>query len=149
VSLADSLNDDMKAALKAGDKLRLSSLRMAIAAIKRQEIDSQQKLDDLGVVSVLEKLIKQGRDASEQYGAAGRQEQVDKEAAEIAIYQSYLPVQLNEAEVAALISSVIDSTGASSPKDMGRVMAAIKTQAAGQVDMGQISSLIRARLGNG
>jgi hypothetical protein len=133
----------MKAALRAGNKLELSALRMALAAIKRQEIDVRAKLGDDAIVGVLGKLIKQGRDAEAQFAAAGRSELAAKEAAEIAVFERYLPQALRPDEIEALIARAIDGSGAAGPGDMGRVMAAIKTEAAGRVDMSIVSARVR------
>jgi uncharacterized protein len=143
VSLSETLQQDMKQALRAGDKLELGALRMAIAAVKRQEIDARSPLSDGGILAVLEKLIKQGREAEQQFEAAGRSELAAKEAAEIAVFERYLPKALSSAEVEGLIKASIESTGATSVKDMGQVMAAIKSAAAGRVDMAAIGARVR------
>jgi uncharacterized protein YqeY len=143
VSISAKLADDMKAALKAGNKVELGALRLAVSAIKKQEIDSRGSLDDAGVIGLLGKLIKQGRDAEQQFQSAGRDELASKEAAEIAIYERYMPKALGADELEALIRHAIDSTGARSIKDMGRVMAAIKPEAAGRADMAAVSKRIR------
>jgi uncharacterized protein len=149
VSLTDTLHDDMKAALRAGAKLELSALRMALAAIKRQEIEARDTLGDDAVANVLGKLIKQGRDAQAQFEAAGRSELAAKEAAEIAVFERYLPKALSAEEVKALIARAVETTGAAGVKDMGRVMAAIKTEAAGRVDMSAVSTRVREILSTG
>jgi hypothetical protein len=143
VSISETLTRDMQAALRAGDKLKLGALRMAVAAIKKQEIDSRAPLDDDAIVSLLGKLIKQGREAEQQFQAAGRVELAAKEAAEIAVYECYMPKALSTEEIESLISRAIDSTGASTIKDMGRVMAAIKSDANGRADMAAVSRRIR------
>jgi uncharacterized protein len=139
----------MKAALRAGAKLELSALRMALAAIKRQEIEARDTLGDDAVANVLGKLIKQGRDAQAQFEAAGRSELAAKEAAEIAVFERYLPKALSAEEVKALIARAVETTGAAGVKDMGRVMAAIKTEAAGRVDMSAVSTRVREILSTG
>ena len=136
----------MKSALKAGDKFRLGALRIAIAAIRQQEVDTRQPLTDADVLRVLEKLIKRGREAEEQFRAGGRGEQADKEAGEVAVFSEYLPARLSDAEVAGLIDGAIAATGASGMRDMGKVMAALKEQAAGRIDMGAANKLVQARL---
>ena len=146
MSITETLNQDMKSALRAGNKIELGALRMALAAIKKQEIDSRQALTDASVISLLGKLIKQGHEARELFETAGRAELATKEAAEITIYERYLPAALSDAEVDALIEQAIDTTGANSIKDMGRVMATIKSKATGRVDMGAISTRVRKAL---
>jgi len=133
----------MKAALRAGNKIELGALRMAIAAIKKQEIDTREALTDASIISLLGKLIKQGRDAMEQFESAGRDELAAKEAAEITVFERYMPTALSDTEVEELIGRSIDATGASSIKDMGRVMAAVKSEAAGRIDMATISVRVR------
>jgi hypothetical protein len=143
VSISEQLTDDMKAALRAGNKLELGALRMAVSAVKKQEIDTRGSLDDTAIIGVLGKLIKQGRDAEQQFQSAGRDELAAKEAAEIAVYERYMPKALSAEELESLIQRAIDTTGASSIKDMGRVMAAIKPEAAGRADMAAVSSRLR------
>ena len=139
----------MKAALRAGNKLELGALRMAVAAIKRQEIDTRSKLGDEGVLSVLQKLIKQGRDSEQQFEAAGRQDLASKEAAEIAVFERYLPKALGADELEAVIREAITETGAAGVKDMGKVMAAVKARAAGRADMSAVSGRVREILSAG
>ena len=146
MSLKDRLQQDMKDALKAGDKARLSVVRMALAGIKQREVDTRQPLDDAGVRTVIERMIKQGKESAHQYRDGGRSDLVAKEEAEIALLQTYLPQPLSEAEVDGLIAEVLEATGAASVKDLGRVMAEIKTRAGGRVDMSEISARVRARL---
>jgi uncharacterized protein len=146
MSLKDRLQEDMNAALKSGDKARLSVLRMALAGVKQREVDTRRPLDDAGVQTVIERMIKQGRDSVSQYRDGGRQDLVDKEEAEILVLQTYLPKPLDENELDALIAEAIDAAKATSAKDMGKVMAVIKTRAAGRVDMGAISSRVRSML---
>lgn len=146
MSLKDRLQEDMNAALKAGDKARLSVLRMALAGVKQREVDTRRPLDDAGVLTVLERMIKQGRDSASQYRDGGRAELADKEEAEIAVLQTYLPQPLSDSELEALIAEAIDEAKATSAKDMGKVMAIIKSRAAGRVDMGAISGRVRSML---
>jgi uncharacterized protein YqeY len=143
MSITETLTEDMKSALRAGEKLELGALRMALAAIKKQEIEARAPLADADVLSLLEKLIKQGRDARQQFEAAGRDELAAKEAAEIAVFERYLPSALGAEALETLIRSTIEDTGATSVKDMGRVMAAIRTQAAGRVDMAAAGARVR------
>jgi uncharacterized protein len=149
VSLADTLKQDMKTAMRAGERLRLGAIRLALAGIKQREVDTRTELDDAAVLAVIEKLIKQGRDSQKQYADAGRTDLADKEAAEVEVLSSYLPEALSEAEIAALIAETIASAGATSVKDMGKVMGQIKARAQGRVDMGAIGARVRAALGGG
>ena len=149
MSIAQAINQDMKSALRAGEKLELGALRMALAEIKKQEIEQRGTLADDAIIALLGKLIKQGRDAEEQFRAAGRAELADKEASEIAVYERYMPKPLSEDEIQALIGRAIETTGASSIRDMGQVMAAIKAEAAGRADLGAISAKVREVLGAG
>jgi uncharacterized protein len=146
MSLKDRLQQEMQAALKAGDKPRLSVLRMALAGVKQREVDTRRPLDDAGVVTVIERMIKQSRESVSQYRDGGRQDLVAKEEAEIVVLQTYLPQQLSESELETLISEAVESTKATSVKDLGKVIAVIKTKAAGRVDMGQVSARVRAVL---
>jgi hypothetical protein len=148
VTLSETLQQDMKSALRSGAKLELGALRLAIAAIRKQEIENRAPLPDAGVLSLLEKMIKQGRDAQQQFESAGRGELAAKEAAEIAIFARYLPQALTGEEIEALIAGAIESTGAGGIQDIGRVMAAIKSEAAGRVDMAAVSARVRERLTN-
>jgi uncharacterized protein YqeY len=146
MSLKGRLEEDMKTAMRAGDRARLAALRLALAGIKQREIDSRQPLDDAGVQSVLERMIKQGRDAVAQYRGGSRDDLAAKEAAEIEVWQSYLPEPLSDEELDALIGDAIDETGATGMADMGKVMGIIKARAAGRVDMREANSRVRAAL---
>jgi uncharacterized protein len=146
MALKDRLTEDMQAALKAGDKPRLSVLRMALAGVKQREVDTRRPLDDAGVTSVLERMIKQGRDSSGQYRDGGRPELAEKEEFEIKVLQTYLPQQLTDTELETLIAECIDAAKATGVKDLGKVMGVIKTKAAGRVDMSTISSRVRSML---
>ena len=148
MTLKERITEDMKAAMRASEKERLSTIRMAQAAIKQREVDERIVLDDAQVIAVLEKMVKQRRESIVQFEQGGRTDLADKEKAEIALLQSYLPAQLSEAEVEALIQEAVGSTGATSMKDMGRVMAAVKAKAAGRADMGAVSARIKAQLGS-
>jgi len=145
-SLKDRLTQDMQAALKAGDKARLSVLRMALAGVKQREVDTRRALDDAGVTTVIERMIKQGRDSLAQFREGGRADLVAKEEAELAVLQTYLPKQLDGEELEALIAEAIETAKASSAKDLGKVIAVIKTKAAGRVDMGTIAARVRSML---
>ena len=146
-TLKAHLQDDVKSALRAGDKARLSILRLAMAAIQRREIDARDTLTDAAVMSVLGKMVHQCQESIDHYRQGNRDDLVAKEIAEIAVLQEYLPAPLDEAETLALVEEVLAATAANSRADMGRVMAEIKTRAAGKVDMAQVSALVRVRLG--
>jgi hypothetical protein len=141
------LQDDIKAAMRGGDKLSLVTLRMLSAAIKQREIDERIVLDDAQVLAVVEKLIKQRREAATQYEAGNRTDLAAKELAEIVLLQAYLPEPLSEAELDALIEGALAETGAASIKDMGRIMAALKPAIQGRADMAIVSARVKARLG--
>jgi uncharacterized protein YqeY len=145
--LKSRLSDDVKQALRARDKARLGTLRMAMAAIKQREVDNRVELDDPAILSVLEKMVKQRKESIRQFVAGNRQDLADIEAAEIAVLESYLPEQLDEAALDRLVGDVIATTGASGMQDMGRVMGEIKKRAAGQADMGRVSALVKKHLG--
>ena len=147
MSLKERITDDMKAAMRSGEKERLGIIRMITSAIKQREVDERITLDDAQVTSVLEKMIKQRKESVAQFQAGNRQDLADKETAEIALLQTYLPAQLSDAELDALIGEAIASTGAASVKDMGKVMAIIKTKAQGRADMGTVGAKIKAKLG--
>lgn len=146
MSLKQRLTDDMKAAMKAGDKPRLEVIRLVNAAIKQREVDERIVLDDAQVLAVLEKMIKQRRDSVAQYDAAGRTDLADRERFEIGVVEAYLPAQLSDEEIAAIIDAAIASTGATGPKDMGRVVAEVKAKATGRADMGKVSQQIKGKL---
>lgn len=141
------LQNDIKTAMRGGDKLGLITLRMLSAAIKQREIDERIVLDDAQVVAVVEKLIKQRREAATQYEAGNRPDLAAKELAEIVLLQAYLPEPLSEAELDALIEGALAETGAASIKDMGRIMAALKPAIQGRADMAIVSARVKGRLG--
>lgn len=145
-SLKSRISEDMKAALKAGDKDRLRVVRLLLADIKRAEIDLRQELDHAGALSVIEKAVKQRRDSIEQFTSGGRQDLADAERAELNVIESYMPEPLSGAELDVLISKAIADTGATSIRDMGRVMAAIKAEAAGRADMSAVGVRVKSRL---
>jgi uncharacterized protein YqeY len=147
MALRERITEDMKSAMRAGDKERLGTIRLALAAIKQREVDERITLDDPQVLGVLEKMIRQRREAITQFASGGRADLVTKETAEIAVLQAYLPAQMNPAEIDALIAEAIAATGAASIKDMGKVMAAVKPKAQGRADMGALSARIRQKLG--
>jgi uncharacterized protein YqeY len=144
--LKQQLTDDMKAAMKGGDKDRLAVIRLINAAIKQREVDERIQLDDAQVLAVLEKMLKQRRDSVEQFQAAGRTDLADKETFEIGVVQSYMPAQLSPEEVDAAIGAAIAEAGATGPKDMGKVMGLVRPKVAGRTDMGKLSERVKARL---
>jgi len=146
MSLKERITDDMKAAMRSGEKARLGVIRMITSAIKQREVDERITLDDGQVLSVLEKMIKQRKESLVQFQAGNRQDLVDKESAEITLLQGYLPSQLSDVEVDGLISDAIAASGAGSIKDMGKVMAIIKGKAQGRADMAAVGAKIKARL---
>jgi uncharacterized protein YqeY len=145
-TLKERITEDMKAAMRASEKERLSTIRMVQAAIKQREVDERIMLDDPQVIAVLEKMVKQRKESILQFQQGGRQDLADKEQAEIVLLQAYLPSPLSEAEVDALIQDAVASTGATSVKDMGKVMGVVKAKAAGRADMGAVSARIKAAL---
>ncbi|MDE2219583.1 MAG: GatB/YqeY domain-containing protein [Gammaproteobacteria bacterium] len=146
MSLKARIQEDVKAALRAGEKQRLANLRMISAAIKQREVDERIELDDAQVLAVLDRMQKQRRESIAQFKAGGRTDLVAREEAELALLASYMPAQLGDAELDALIGEAIAATGAASIKDMGKVMAAIKARAAGRADLGAVGARIKARL---
>ena len=147
MTLKERITEDMKAAMRASDKERLSTIRMVQAAIKQREVDERVMLDDTQVIAVIEKMVKQRRESIAAFEQGGRADLAQKEQSEIALLQVYLPAQLSAAEVDALIKEAIATTGATSMKDMGKVMGAVKAKAAGRADMGAVSASIKAALG--
>ena len=146
MALRDRVNDDIKLAMKAREADRLGTLRLLAAAMKQREVDERITLDDAGVIAVVEKMIKQRRESIAQYEQAARQELADKEKGEIAVLEAYLPAQLSEAEIDAIVAEAVASTGAKSAADMGKVMGIVKPALAGRADMGKVSARVRAKL---
>lgn len=146
MSLLITLKDAQKDAMRAKDKQRLNPIRMVLAAIKQREIDEQITLDDAGITSVIVKLVKQRRDSYTQYKDAGREDLAEIEANEIAALETFLPQQLSEEEIVALIDAAIADTNAAGMQDMGKVMGIIKSKSEGRADMGKLSGLIKQRL---
>ncbi len=146
MSLKERITEDMKSAMRSGEKERLGQIRMLQAAIKQREVDERIVLDDAQVTAVLEKMIKQRREAITQFEAGGRADLAAKEITEIALLQGYLPEQLAPAELEALVAAAIAESGAVTVKDMGKVMALVKARAAGRADMGVASVLIKSKL---
>ena len=147
MTLKERITEDMKTAMRSGEKDRLAVIRLLQAAIKQREVDERITLDDAQVTAVLEKMIKQRKESVAAFEKGGRADLVAKENAEIAVLQPYLPAQLSEAELDALIAEAISSTGAASIKDMGKVMGVVKAKAAGKADMGAVGARIKAKLG--
>lgn len=146
MSLRDQINQDMKAAMRSRDEARLSAIRMLWAAIQRREVDERITLDDTQVLSVVEKTVRQSRDAVEQFLKGNRPDLADKENRDIAFWEVYLPVQASDEEVAKLVKEAIASTGAASIKDMGKVVGVLKPKLQGRADMGKVSALVKAQL---
>jgi uncharacterized protein YqeY len=147
MTLKERITEDMKAAMRAGEKERLGTIRMLQAAIKQREVDERISLDDSQVLAVLEKMVKQRKESITQFTAGGRADLVAKETAELELLQAYMPEQLSDAELDALVNAAIAQTGASSIKDMGKVMGLVKGQAAGRADMAAVGARIKAKLG--
>ncbi|TCK19546.1 hypothetical protein DFR30_2859 [Thiogranum longum] len=146
MALKDTLQQDMKTAMRGGDKPKLGVIRLILAAIKQREVDERIELDDAQVTVVLDKMSKQRRDSLEQYEKAGREDLAAQERFELEVIQTYLPKQLEDAEIDALINTAVEATGASSMKDMGKVMGQLKDKLQGRADMGAVSGKIKARL---
>ena len=147
MTLKERITEDMKTAMRSGEKDRLAVIRLLQAAIKQREVDERVTLDDAQVTSVLEKMIKQRKESIVAFEKGARADLVAKENAEIAVLQPYLPAQLSDAELDALIAEAIASTGAASIKDMGKVMGIVKAKAAGKADMGAVGARIKSKLG--
>jgi len=147
MSLKAQISEDMKTAMRAKDSARLGTIRLLQAAIKQREVDERVELDDGNVIAVIEKMLKQRRDSIAAYESANRHDLADVEKFEVTVLQTYLPQQLTEDEIKAILEKVVVDTGAAGIKDMGKVMAEIKPLVAGRADMGKISGLIKTRLG--
>jgi uncharacterized protein YqeY len=146
MSLKDQITEDMKTAMRAKDSERLGTIRLLQAAMKQKEVDERITLDDVAVVAILDKLIKQRKDSIAAFEGAGRQDLADKEKAEMTVLQAYLPARMSEAEVTAAVQAIVAEVGAKGPGDMGKVMGVVKTRLAGKADMGQVSSAVKAAL---
>lgn len=145
-TLKERITEDMKAAMRARETDRLGAIRMLTAAIKQKEVDERVELDDAGVVSIVDKLLKQRKDSIDAFQKAGRQDLADKEQAEVVVLQAYLPARLSADEVAAEVKAIVAELGAKGPGDMGKVMGAVKQRLAGKADMGQVSAAVKAAL---
>jgi len=146
MDLKNRITDDMKAAMRAKEGARLSTIRLLLAAMKQKEVDERVVLQDAEILSIIEKMLKQRRESIAQFEKAGRQDLADNEKAEIAVLSAYLPQQMSEAEVAAAITAAIQESGAAGPKDMGKVMGLLKARLAGKADIGKVSALVKAKL---
>ena len=146
MSLKEQISDDMKAAMRAKDSLRLGAIRMLIAAIRQKEIDERVELGDSEVLALVDKLIKQRRDSIVQFEAAGRTDLADKEKAEVAMLAAYLPTRLSDAEIDTEVAAAIAELGVSGPQGMGKVMGALKSRLAGKADMTRVAALVKAKL---
>jgi len=146
MSLKDQITEDMKAAMRAKDAARLSTIRMLLAAIKQREVDERIVLDDAAVVAIVDRTIKQRKDSIAAFQSAGRTDLVDKETAELAVLQAYLPARLSADEVGAQVAAIVTELGAAGPGDMGKVMAAVKARLAGKADMAAVSAAVKAAL---
>lgn len=141
--------DDVKAAMKAGDKPRLATLRLISAAIKQKEVDDREELNETATITILEKMLKQRRESISQYSKAGRDDLVEVEETEAALIQTYMPAAMDDNEIAAIIDDAVSSTGAASIKDMGKVMGKVKAAVQGRADMSKVSQLIKDKLNAG
>lgn len=146
MSLKQRLTEDMKAAMKSGDKQSLGVIRLINAALKQKEVDERIELDDTAVIAVLDKMVKQRRDSVSQYQAAAREDLAQVERDEIVVIERYLPAKLGEAEILAVVDALIAEVGATGPADLGKLMGPLKAKLAGKADMGQVSALAKQRL---
>ena len=146
MSLKDQITEDMKTAMRAKDSARLGTIRLLQAAMKQKEVDERVELDDAAVIAIVEKLIKQRKDSISQFQAANREDLVAIENAELVVLQAYMPAQMSEAEVAAVVAKAVAEVGATGPQDMGKVMGIVKPQLAGKADMGVVSAQVKAAL---
>ncbi|WP_293748871.1 GatB/YqeY domain-containing protein [Limnohabitans sp. Rim8] len=146
MSLKEQITEDMKTAMRAKDAERLGTIRLLLSALKQKEVDERIELDDVAVVAIVDKLIKQRKDSIAAFEQAARQDLADKEKAEIAVLVGYLPARMSAEEVTAAVQAIVSELGAKGPGDMGKVMGAVKTQLAGKADMGQVSAAVKATL---
>jgi uncharacterized protein YqeY len=146
MSLKEQITEDMKAAMRAKDSERLGTIRLLTAAMKQKEVDERVELNDALVIAIVDKMIKQRKDSIEAFTKAARQDLVDKETAEMAVLQAYLPARLSADEVAIEVQAIVTELGAKGPGDMGKVMGAVKARLAGKADMGQVSAAVKAAL---
>lgn len=146
MTLKERITEDMKAAMRAKEADKLSTIRMLLAAVKQKEVDERVEVDDVMLVGIVDKLIKQRKDAIAQFTAAARQDLADKEAAEVVVLEAYLPARLSEPEIQSAVAAIVSELGAKGPGDMGKVMGAVKTQLAGKADMGLVSVAVKKAL---
>ncbi len=146
MSLKDRITEDMKAAMRAKEADKLTTIRGLLAAIKQKEVDERIVVDDIGVIAIVDKLIKQRKDSITQFSAGGRQDLADKEAIELKVLEIYLPQRMDAAEVKATVDAIVAELGAKSAADMGRVMAAVKAQLSGKADMALVSTAVKQAL---
>jgi uncharacterized protein len=146
VSLKQRINDELKSAMRSGETRRRDALRLLLAALKQREVDERKELADADVVAVIDKMIKQRREAIAQFEKGGRQDLVDKEQFELGVLQAYMPQALSEAEIEAAVAEAIAAAGAKAPSDMGKVMGALKAKLAGKADMAKVSALVKVKL---
>jgi hypothetical protein len=146
MSLKTRINEDMKAAMKARDATRLAAIRLLMAAMKQKEVDERIELDDVGVIAIIEKMLKQRKDSITQYEAAKRQDLADAEKFEVEVLTAYMPQALGAAEIEAIVAKAVADSSAKGPADMGKVIALVKPQVAGRADMGEVSKLVKAKL---
>jgi uncharacterized protein YqeY len=146
MSLKERITEDMKAAMRAKDSERLGTIRLLTAAMKQKEVDERVELDDVAVIAIVDKMLKQRKDSIEAFEKAARQDLADKEIAEVKVLQAYLPARLSADEVAAEVKAIVAELGAKGPGDMGKVMGAVKARLAGKADMGQVSAAVKAAL---
>ncbi len=147
MSLKNRVTEDMKTAMKAKDTARLSAIRLLLAAIKQKEVDERIELDDPAIVAVIEKMLKQRKDSIAQYEAAKRQDLADAEKFEVEVLAAYMPQALSAAEIEAIVAAAVAESGAKTPADMGKVIALVRPKVAGRADMGEVSKLVKAKLG--
>jgi uncharacterized protein YqeY len=148
MSLKDRVTEDMKAAMRAKEADKLTTIRMLLAAVKQKEVDERVVVDDVMLVAIVDKLIKQRKDSLSQFTAAGRMDLADKEAAELIVLEAYLPQRLSADEISAAVNAIVIELGAKGPGDMGKVMGAVKAQLAGKADMGLVSAAVKQALSN-
>jgi uncharacterized protein len=146
MSLKERITEDMKAAMRAKDAERLGTIRLLTAAMKQKEVDERIELDDTAVIGIVDKMLKQRKDSIEAFEKAGRQDLADKEKAEVAVLQAYLPARLSADEINAEVKAIVAELGAKGPGDMGKVMGAVKAKLAGKADMGLVSAAVKAAL---
>ena len=146
MSLKTRINDDLKTAMRGGDAARRDALRLVLAALKQREVDERKELSDADVVAASDKMIKQRRESIAQFEKGGRQDLADQEKFELGVLQVYMPQAMSDADIEAAVSAAVQETGARTPSDMGKVMAALKPKLAGRADMAKVSSLVKSRL---